>query len=134
MKLKPFHRFIGIALAVIVCAFFAFWFIWFHNPMSEYGVFYLETPGGSETLNHFQFYRDHEGDRRKGPEVTGSLLFVVYRDIDKDGVPEIFVKSQVGDSYLTIMKLNLSEQNKPDFKVLENSLTINYPEAGMYWP
>jgi hypothetical protein len=110
--------------------------IWYYlsNPLRRYGVSFEETPGLSESFNHIQFFRFYKGVRHKGPEVTGSLLFVVFQDTDGDAIPEILVKSQAAKTRQAILRLNLSDDSKPLFEIIEHTLAINYPECGMYWP
>ncbi len=88
----------------------------------------------SESLNHVQFYMDHQGARRNGPRITGTWLFVDYDDINNDGVLEIFVKSRADKSHRVILKLNLSGDSKVPFEIVEHSLGVSYPELGLYCP
>ncbi len=105
------------------------------NRLSCYGVDYVDTVGGSETFNSLLFFRTYPGTRIKGPEVTGSLLYVTYQDFDHDGIPEIVVKSRTDQSDRAVIKLNLSHASKPAFEVLEHTLTVGYAPQGLPgWP
>lgn len=105
------------------------------NPLASRGVSYETWSGESPTWKHVKFYLQVGDKRIAGPEVIGTMLTVEYNDEDKDGTPEIIVRSKSTKSYYVIIKLLTDAENDPYFEIIkQEQLYIHYPPAGIIWP
>ena len=106
-------------------------------PSELSGLEYSVTTGKSPTQKTISFIYKHNGETYRGPSVTGTRLFVRFKDIDGDNNKDIVVKSKTYSSYIAKIKLNKSINTTKDlaFKIIErNGISINYPQAGLVWP
>lgn len=105
------------------------------NPLRKYGVSFENNDGGWGAFDHLQLYRSINGQKRKGPEISGSSLNFSFKDFDGDKVPEILVTSRGREGYFTIIRLNIIPEDRPDFEIVESRMhLINYPALGLGWP
>lgn len=122
-----------LAVSVIIAAG---WFIQHNsNPLRKHGVSIEYSEGGWGSFEHLQLFRTINGQRKPGPEISGSALNVTYKDYNDDELPEILVTSQGREGYFTIIRLNLTRADQPDFEIVESHMhLITYPPLGLGWP
>jgi len=133
MKIRRSFRVVILSFVALALLYTGFWIHDYSTTLARYGVFYKTTYGQSESLSHIRFYRDHNGVRHEGPEITGSWIYVEYADMYGDSLPEIVVKSEMKSEGRVVVKLNLSDDSKPPFDILEHGLPINYKPLGLRW-
>lgn len=134
MKIRRSFRVVILSFVALALLLAGIWIHDYFTTLARYGVFYETTYGQSEALSHIRFYRDHQGVRHEGPEITGDWIYVEYEDLDDDGIPEMMVKSEMKSGGRVVVKLNLSDASKPPFDILERGMTIDYPPLGLNWP
>ena len=103
------------------------------NQLARYGV-YFEDVDGYPVSDTFIKCFWKKGDRLiTGPRLRATGLYITFKDLDHDGIPEIVARSS-DESYSVTFRLNFADSTKPDFELLERhgSIGIQYPQAGLH--
>lgn len=114
------------------------WFIYIcvadqmtRNHWKKYGVEYKYAQMSSPTLDAVDFFINSEGGPIPGPTIMGDALEVSYEEIDKDGVDEIVLRSDVYPEKFVYIKILLKDGKASGFRILDRKgFAIIYPEAG----
>lgn len=89
-----------------------------YEPLKKYGVTYVIDSGEHEESQDLQFYWERNQRRFEGPRVFGDNLFVTYKHVDHEDVPELVVGSRGHPSDFAVFKLNFTDSSKPPFELV----------------
>lgn len=122
------------ASVIIVLAALSGLIMWFTlrpDPWKKYGVSHTYEVGPTGTYYTYEFSREYEGERIRGPRIQGSMLDLKYRDLDDDGIPEALVQSSTFDSYRTVVKIHSTPEAGKHFTIVSSEgLGVNWPIDG----
>lgn len=103
------------------------------NLLKQYGVVYEKSYGEHESFQEIQFYWNRGGKRIIGPKISGDDLYVRFKYVAHDEVPEIVVLSRDYTKRYVILKLNFKDPSKSEFEIVENQMMgVHYPPLGYY--
>jgi hypothetical protein len=63
---------------------------------------------------------DRSGKRIEGPSIADDDLYVRFKQYEHEKLPEIVVRSDVYESDIVRLRLNLSDKSKPEFELVED--------------
>ena len=106
----------GVGLVLSSCLGIAAWND--RNQLSKYGVSYDITCGEHAEFQTVWFHWDRNGKRIDGPMIQGDELYVKFRYVEHDNVPQIVVRSKTYKERSVILKLNFTDASKPGFELV----------------
>ena len=122
----------SIALGVLCWGAFA----WRdYNPLKKYGVSFEKTHGEHASFQTIRFSLDRNQKHIIGPAIVGDDLYVSFKTVTGEAAPRIVVRSKDYKARYIVLKLNFTNEKKPEFEIVENHMMgISYPALGLYCP
>jgi len=98
-----------------------------YNPLTKYGLTYEKTFGDDDDFQTVAFHWNRTKKQIDGPFITDDDLYVKFKKVGHDAVPEIVVRSETNKSDYAVFRLNFTDADKPDIELVESHMVVEYP-------
>lgn len=98
-----------------------------YNPLTKYGLTYEKTSGDDADLQTVEFHWNRSKKQIDGPFITDEDLYVKFKKVGQNTVPEIVVRSETRKSDYAVFRLNFTDANKSDIELVESHMVVEYP-------